>query len=146
MPVRSTTAMNKSLDNDYGASKGANAPASHQLALFSSDPMLVDDPATVELTSAACPGYARVTINNGAAWAAAANGQKALAAGSVAFPATTGEWASAATHWGLYGSDGSWWDCAPLNDPLVVTGAGSGPLVAPVIFYADSVIGDNSEE
>jgi hypothetical protein len=145
MPIRSVAAMNKSLDNDYGATKGPNAAASHQLALFSSDPLVEDDPTTVELTTGTCPGYGRATIANGAAWAAAANGQKATAA-PVTMPAPTAEWAVSATHWGLYGSDGSWWDCGPLTDDLLITGAGPGPLVNPVIFYADSLVGDDTEE
>lgn len=141
MPIHDVSAQNKSLDDDYGTSKGSGAASSHQLCLFYADPMSVSDPTTVELTSAADPGYARVSITNGSAWAAAAGGQKALAAGSVTLPNTTGAWTHTATYWGLLGSDGLWWDCGPLIAPLVVTGAGNGPVVAPVIFYSNVVTG-----
>lgn len=145
MPIRDLAAMNRSLDNDYGATRGAGAPVSHQLVLFSSDPLVEDDPLTVELSAVDCPGYARVPIANDATWATAVNGQKTTVE-PVQLPATTDEWADSATHWGLRGADGSWWDCAALSEPLVVTGAGDGPLIQPVIFYADSLVGNDIEE
>jgi hypothetical protein len=139
VPIHDVDAQDKSLDDDYGASHGSNAPASHDLVLFFSNPMLVSDPTTVELDSTDCPGYGRATITNDATWAAASGGQKALAAGSVALPAPTAAWATSATYYGLLGSDGKWWDCGPLLAPLVITSAGPAPTVAPVIFYNPSV-------
>lgn len=136
MPIRDVTAMDASLDNDYGSTAGPHAPASHEVALFFGDPMLdVADGGGVELEAADCPGYARVTVVQ-SDWPAADAGSKSL---SVTFPATSGEWNVAATHWGLYGSDGAWWDCGEMVEPLEVTGAGSGPLVVVTVQYDDSL-------
>jgi hypothetical protein len=137
VPIHDIDAQDKSLDDDYGASHGSNAPASHDLALFFSDPLLASDPTTVELDSTNSPGYARVTINNDATWAAASGGQKLLAAGYVTMPDPTDTWLQTATHWGLLGSDGKWWDCGELQAPLIVSSAGSGPVVSPAIFYGN---------
>lgn len=141
MPIRDMAAMNASLDNDYGLTHGPNAPDSHDLALFDGDPMLFDDdgvtPLHAELDATTAPGYGRVTIPNDAAWAAAADGAKALAAGTVQLPAPIDAWVEA-SHWALI-ADGVMWDCGPLTEVLEVTEAGDGPLVAPVVFYDDSV-------
>ena len=127
MPIRDIAAMNASLDNDYGATHGPNAPASHELALFDGDPMTDG----VELT-----GYGRATVANDATWAAAADGQKQTVA-PVQMPDVAGE-QDEATYWGLF--DGTtMWDCAPLTESVQVTEAGPGPLVSPVIFYSDSL-------
>jgi len=137
MPLLDPGAMSKSLDNDYGTTRGPNSAASHQLALFFDDPSLSTNPTDVEITGG---GYARVTVNP-ADWLPADAGRKELAT-PAQFPATTAEWLESATHWGLYGSDGVWWDYGPLGEPLEVTGAGDGPLVMPVVFYDDSVATD----
>lgn len=128
MPIRDVAAMNASLDNDYGTTRGPNAAASHDLALFVGDPLL----GGVEVTGG---GYARVAVA-AAAWAAAVDGMKETT-NPVAFPATTAAWANAATHWALYAGT-VMWDCGPLVEPLEVTGAGSGPLVQVAVFYDDS--------
>jgi hypothetical protein len=120
VPLLSIEAMNADLDSNYGTGRAAGTPASHQLVLFYDDPSLADDPLDVELSGG---GYARVTIANGAAWAAAANGLKTTV-NAVQLPSTTGEWDNAATYFGLYGADGHWWDYGPLSLPLEVTGAG----------------------
>src|SRR5690349_21683106 len=111
--IRDTAAQNKSLDNDYGATKGANAPASHALALFAGDPNLDG----TELT--ATGGYARATVaNNGTNWPAAADGVKVAAA--QAFPTSTGPWSDVATHWALF--DGTTcWDTGVLDEEIDVT-------------------------
>ena len=127
--IRDTAAQNKSLDNDYGATKGANAPASHALALFAGDPSIDG----VELSSMG--GYARVTItNNGTNWPAATDGEKVCAAQT--FPASTAAWSAEATHWALYGSDGNWWDCGDLPDVVTVAAAGVTVSVTPVVYYS----------
>lgn len=135
MPLLSTAAMNRSLNDDYGTTKAAGAPASHDLALFYDDPSLADAPEDVELSGG---GYGRVTIVNGSAWAAAVNGLKTTVS-PVALPSTTDEWDNAALYFGLKGSDGNWWDFGPLTAPLEVTGPGPGPLVTPTVFYDDAV-------
>ena len=132
MAIRDVGAMNASLDNDYGPTRGPNSPPAHQLALFVGDPF--DE--GVELDPAAAPGYARVTVLP-AAWPPAEDGIKAT---DVQLPPVTDEWADAPTHWALYGSDGAtMWDCNPLSEPIDVTGPGDGPVVTVTIFYDESV-------
>lgn len=127
MPIRDVAAQNASLDNDYGASTGPNAPGSHELALYSGDP-LTDG---VELDSGDCPGYARVLLAQ-AGWPAASGGEKSRL---VTFPDATGEWSMVATHWALVATGGVFWDCGEMPVPLVVTGAGDGPQVEVTVFY-----------
>lgn len=131
MPIRDVAAMNRSLDNDYGTARGPNAADSHTLHLFFGDPM--ED--GVEITG---NGYASVTVLP-ADWSPAVDGMKSLTT-PAEFPAPTGEWLDSPTHWALFGDDGAWWDCAPLTEPLDVTGASSvGPLVDVTIFFDDAV-------
>lgn len=133
MPIRDTAAMNASLDNDYGPTRGPNAAASHDVALYSGDPMIpADQGGGVEIDGG---GYARVPLA-AADWEPADAGAKSAA--PVTFPDTTAAWATAATHWALF--DGAvMWDCGPLAEELVVTGPGSGPVVEVTVFYADSL-------
>jgi hypothetical protein len=144
MPIRDVAAMNASLDNDYGTTRGPNAAASHELALFNGDPMIdVADGGGTELTALDNPGYARVTVSP-ADWLPAANGRKDLTSPKQ-LPATTGEWLESPTHWALIAA-GVMWDCAPLNEPLEVTGPGAGPLVSVTVFYDDAVVDDDVED
>jgi hypothetical protein len=127
VPIRDQAAMNRSLDNDYGSTRGPNSPAAFEVALFSGDPTL----GGVEIAGS---GYARGALNNATGWLAAADGLKATVA-PVAFPATTAAW-STVTHWGLYDAvSATWWEYARLVEPLEVTTAGPGPTVALAIFY-----------
>jgi hypothetical protein len=129
MPLLSIEAMNVSLDSDY-------ADNDHELALFSSDPSLEDDPGGAELE--ALGGYGRVTIEP-ADWAAADAGAKELLA-PAQLPSTTAEWPDAALYFGLWDTVlDCWRDFGPLAAPLEVTGAGAGPLISPVVFYDDAV-------
>lgn len=124
MPIRDIAAQNLSLDNDYGVTRGPNAPDSHQVALFVTNPAL----GGVEVSG---PGYARVTLNSDG-WAAAVDGAKTV---TVTFPNPTGAWTQA-TYWGLYDPVGAdWWDCAPLASALNVTGASSGPVIVLAVYY-----------
>lgn len=122
-----TAAQDASLDNDYGASAGANAPSSHELALFTDDPRL----GGVELD--ATGGYARVVVtNDGTSWPAASGGMKTCAVQT--FADATGAWSDTATWWVLL--DGStMWDGAPLDDEIDINEAGAGPVVQPKIYY-----------
>lgn len=131
MPIRDVAAMNKSLDNDYGTTRGPNAPLSHALALYVGDPV-VDG---VEVSGG---GYARVTILP-ADWAAATDGEKSLTA-PAEFAAPTDTWGDTITHWALVGADGLVWDTGTLTEPLDVTSAAlRGPLVSVTVFYDDAV-------
>ncbi len=130
MPIRDQAAQEASLNNDYGATHGAHAPAAFEVALFDADPTL----GGVELVG---NGYARGAITNGAAFPPAADGVKRSAA-PVAFPTATGAWETA-RYWALFDPvAGVWWDYAPLVEPLDVTAAGPGPTVALAIFYTNN--------
>lgn len=130
MPIRDVEAMNASLDNDYGTTRGPNAADSHELALFYGDPMTDG----VEISGG---GYARVTVNP-ADWLPANDGFKSTE--PIQFPATSGAWPDSPTHFALY--DGSvMWDNAPLVEPLDVTAASAtGPTVVVTVFYDDNVL------
>lgn len=133
MPLRDVTAMNASLDNDYGLTRGPHSPSSHSLALFVGDPMTPD---SVEANSSDDPGYARATVT-AAAWLDAVDGFKSTV--PIVFPNTTDAWLDEPTHWALFDGD-TMWDCAPLVEPLAVTAAGGGPRVTVTIFYDDAVL------
>jgi hypothetical protein len=151
VPIRDTAAMNRSLDNDYGATHGANSPASFQVALFIGDPMTdgVEVANTTEVddglggTIFVPNGYARVTIANDASWAAAADGEKSTAV-AVQFPTALAEYPGDPDHWALFDAANptQMWDNAALVEELTVTAAGAGPLLgvgALTVFYDDNV-------
>lgn len=118
MPILDISEQNRSLDNDYGATHGTNAPTSHELVLFAGDPA-VDG---VELDGTSCPGYSAVAVANDAGWPAASEGRKSRL---VDFPAPTGEWELTATHWGLRNPDTSGLaDVNALAEPVIVPEAG----------------------
>jgi hypothetical protein len=111
------------------------APSSLELALFFGDP---SDGGT-ELTSDG--GYARATIN-ASDWAAADAGSSV--AGPIDFADATDAWSDTATHWCLV--DGG--DLGPsgaLTDPLEVTGPGAVSLTSITVFFADTVVADDSD-
>lgn len=128
MPIRDALARRKSLRNDYGTNRAADAPASHDAALFAGDPM--ED--GVEITGL---GYARVEVLP-ADWA---DDETEAIVAVVSFPAPGGEW-DEATHWALYGDDGNWWDCGEFDTPvLITTASATGPLVRIPVMYADAI-------
>ena len=149
MPILSTAAENASLNNDYGATKGPNAAAAHQVALFIGDPAgdgieVPNTTVTEEFPLGTPNGYARVVLtNNGTNWAAAADGQKDSAI-AVEFPDALEAYPGTVTHFALFdNADGvTGWDCAPLLDPLDITEAGDGVSVALTVFYSDSVVAE----
>lgn len=124
-------AMNAILDFTFGADAHPDAPTSHELALFYGDPR---DLGT-ELDGTG--GYARATVA-AADWSPAADGQKSVS-DWVAFPATSGEWSSEATHWALIAS-GDIWASGAFADPLVVTSAGDAPEVRVTVVWVDSLV------
>ncbi len=128
MPIRDPAARRKSIRNDYGVNAAADAPTSHEVALFDGDPM----EGGVEITG---DGYARAEVVPGD-WAD--DPDEGIFA-FVTFPAPGGPWVEA-KYWGLYGSDGLWWDCGELEEPLLVTIASdTGPQLQVPLFYADSI-------
>lgn len=125
--------MAKSLDNDYGETRGPNAADSHELVLFFGDPMSDDEPGAVPAVEITAAG--RATILPADWLPASADGVKATD-GLVTLADSSG--AYVATHWALIDSDGLVWDCAELAEPLDVTGDGDPPQVLVEIFYDDS--------
>jgi hypothetical protein len=144
VPIVDVSQQNNSLDNDYGDSRGAKAPTSHEVALFVGDPQLggtemadtteVDDGAGGTTTVA--NGYARVTIaNTSTVWADADGGLKQTV-DEVAFADATAEWPDEATHGALIDPvTGDVGDAWPLSAPISVTEAGPVPPVRPQVFY-----------
>lgn len=141
MPIKDTAAMNASLDNDYGATKGPNSPSSHQLALFVGDPQIAEeDDGGIEISSVNNPGYARATVPNDATWAPAEDGFKKTV-DSIEMAAPTAAWLDEPTHWALIASGEVVWDTGPFLEPMQITGSSVDPiLVNPVVFYSDSII------
>lgn len=139
MPIRDQVAMEKSLDNDYGPTRGANSPDEFEVALFSGDPenggLEISDETEIDLPGGGIDvvanGYARAVLDNDD-WDPAAGGIKSA---EVTFAAPTQAWETI-THWGLYDPvEGVWWDCAPFAEPLDVTGAGPAVDVTLSVFY-----------
>lgn len=146
MPIRDQAAMERSLDNDYGTTRGSNAPASFEVALFMGDPLTggVEVTATSDVDDGAggvvavANGYARATLSNDL-WSPAGEGVKTTTA-PVVFPDTLAEYPDTVTHWGLYDPvTAQWWDCAPITEDLDVTGAAPGPALFLSVFYADNL-------
>lgn len=126
MPIRDQAAQERSLDNDYGPTRGPNAPDAHEVALFMGDP----DLGGLEVAGG---GYARAALDSDD-WLLAADGAKVSP--TVTFPDTTDEWPGTVTHAALYDPvEGLWWDSVPLEEPLDVTGPGDSPQVVLSIFY-----------
>ncbi len=127
MSILDQTARERSLNNDYGATRGPNAPATLEASLWVGHP---DDDDGEEVIGG---GYARVTFSNDN-WLAAADGVKVSL--PITFPAATGEYPDTVTYVLLTDpSDDSRWDCVPLDEPLDVTGPGDGPVVTIRIYY-----------
>lgn len=138
MPIRSVAAQVASLKNDYGTSRGANAPASWELAIFTSDPMTggTEMPTT---TGGVANGYARVTVaNTDANFPAPDPVTGELVATAIVMPTSLAAYPATGTHWQLFAvGTGDAWDCAAFaaTDRVVVTGAGAAPRPVLSIFY-----------
>lgn len=128
MPLVDVGAMNASLANDYGDTRGPQAADSHTLELWYGDPRLE---GSVELS--AVGGYVAATVLPGD-WEAPTGGAIRTV---VNFADSTDEWSDPATHWALRGDDGYLWDADALTDPLIVTGPGTITPVLVVIYHAD---------
>lgn len=134
MTLLSTAAQNASLDNDYGATAGSNAPAAHQVALFSGDPLL----GGTELDSTG--GYARVVItNDGTTWPGASGGSTTSAA--VSFGTSSAAWSDTATHFVLYDdADGTTaWDAGLLDEEIAVDAASTVVETTLTVFYSGGI-------
>lgn len=122
--LRDQVMQERSLDLFYDT-----APNPFEVALFTGDP----DEDGVELSG---NGYGRGGVDSGD-WTPADGGIKT--SNPIVFPDPTGEW-DTATHVGLYDPVvGAWADVVPLVEPLDVTGAGDGPVVAISVFYDNNL-------
>ena len=109
----------KFLLNNFGATKGANAPASHVLHLFGSD--------GTQLTT----GYTPPTItNNGTSWPAPTNPPLVGATVTITYTATLTQ---PATHWALLGSDGYWWGGGEVPEGPWSGGSGTSDAFQPTL-------------
>lgn len=131
MPILDVSEQNNSLDNDYGSTKGPNAPANHELVMYDGDPR----DGGVELNDTDCPGYERVTVANDSGWPAAVDGRKTR---TITMPVPTDAWDQTATHWGLENTTTNGvGDFGRFADPIVVTGAGTISPAAVIIQYGN---------
>lgn len=133
MTLLDPAAQSASLDNDYGANKGPNAAAAHELALFTGDPVL----GGTELTSDG--GYVRVVVtNNGTNWPGASGGSTTSAVQSL--PTSTGAWSDTATWFVLldHADSVTRWDSGPLADEISVDAAGTVVTTSLTVYYEDS--------
>lgn len=126
----STGAQNASLDNDYGATKGPNAAANLEVALYDGDPSI--DGA--ELTSTG--GYVATSFaNDGTTWPTAATaGSKTTAVLSL-FTSTAA--LSDTASWFVLRDPltGDLWDAGALTEEVNVTGAGVAVSVQLTVYY-----------
>lgn len=143
-------AQNASLDNDYGSTKGPNAAAAHEVALFIGHPdnggVEVSDLTEVDDglggTTFEANGYGRPVITNDASWLPASEGVK-LSAVPLQWPDVTsdeGYGGQLPTHFVLIDAADhtTKWDIVPLVNPEDVTEAGPGPAIRLAVFYGDS--------
>lgn len=138
MTLLSPAAQSASLDNDYGANAGPNAPADLEVALFNGDPLL----GGTELTGDG--GYAAVSVpNDGATWPDAASGGAKTSA-VISFPDPTAAWSDTATFFVLRdASTGDEWDSGVLADVIDVDEDEDGNLTVLsvatqlTVFYED---------
>lgn len=136
MPIRDQAAQERSLDNDYGPTRGPNSPASFQVAFFVGDPLLggVEVPTTV---GGVATGYARAVHSNND-WQAASGGVKQSL--PIQFAAALTEWPETVTHAALYDPvAGLWWDTVELEEPLDVTGPGTIPPFVLPLFHDNNL-------
>lgn len=130
MTLLDPAAQSASLDNDYGATKGPNAPASLQVALFTDDPLL----GGTEL--AAVGGYARAVVpNDGTTWPAAASaGSKSSAV--ISFGTSSAAWSDTASWFVLFdAATGTRWDDGPLDVEVDVTESGTPVVMQATVYY-----------
>lgn len=138
MAIRDQAAMERSLDNDYGATRGPNSPDSFEVMLLDSFGNEIPDTSLDEDGVTEIPnGYARATHDNDD-WLPADEGVKV--SGVVTFPAPLADWETA-YYWALRDPlTDQRWDYAPLTEPLDISGAGSDqPTLIMTVFYDDNL-------
>lgn len=144
MPLKSLTAQAASLDNDYGSTRGPNAPASLIFRIFVGDPMGdgVEMPATTDIDGVpTANGYAPVTVpNDDATWLPADVTDGSKATNPLTFPTSLAPYPEIGTHMQVEdAATGAVWDCVALaaTDRVVVAAAGVAPRPIFTVFYND---------
>jgi hypothetical protein len=148
MAIRDVLAQNASLDNDYGANHGPQAPTNLELTLWFGDPMITPDDTDeladvvpgIEADAVDYPGYVPAAApNNGTTFPdAAADG--AITSIPITFADPTDEWLTQIDHWAWRDADTDVvWDTGAIDPPLVITSSGDGPVVIPTVFHPDSL-------
>jgi hypothetical protein len=136
VPIRDQAAQERSLDNDYGPTRGPNSPDTLEVAFFAGDPLLdgVEVPADVDGVPT---GYAPAVHDNDD-WEPAADGIKQTL--PIIFPDALTEWPETVTH-AMFRDPvtGECWDTVELEEPLDVTGPGTIPPVVLPIFYDNNL-------
>jgi hypothetical protein len=137
MPIISTEAMNASLANDYGPTRGAQAADNLELGILTGDPRF----GGVEFDSAG--GYTRLPVDQDTDWATPADGKITAL---LQFPDSTDAWTVAGdvaqgTWWQLYDADtGDAWDGDALDEAIVVTDAGSFAVMPVTVYHPDALV------
>lgn len=136
MPIRDQAAQERSLDNDYGPTRGPNSPDSFEVAFFVGDP-LVDGTEVPTHVDGIPTGYARAVHDNDD-WELAAGGVKPTL--PITFADALTEWPETVTHAALFDPvAGEWWDTVELEEPLDVTGPGTIPPFVLPVFYDNNL-------
>lgn len=127
----SPSARAKSLANDFGPTRGPNAPDGFLIILLDDNPEFDG----VELDSTSCPGYARAAVNNDDFEVVSGVGMRVLK--TLASP--TGAWTKIARYAALLNaSDTSeMWDYTAIN-PIRVREAGPfESALSFTVYYSD---------
>ena len=139
MPILDPSARLKSLQNDYGTTRGPNSPAAYTLHLYVGDPEMggteMPTTTTLEDDTVVANGYVAPMVQSNS-FAPDDIGMTA----TVPLPDALAEWPDAATHWLLRdATTGEGWDYAPLSEPLSVTAAGPVQPLDVTVFYDDDI-------
>lgn len=134
MAIIDVEAMNASLANDYGPTRGPQAADSHEIALYDAHPWQ----GGVEIEG---DGYTRATILP-ADWSVPEDGATS-ADGLFGAPTGPGDW-DQATHWvAVDPATDVRWDADALSEPLVVTAGGTAPQITVTVYHPDAATGDD---
>lgn len=140
MPIYSTAARFKSLQNDYGPTRGINSPDSYTVHLWVGDPSQegsFEMPGTTELEDASVVpnGYVPPTVSADS-FVVDELGISAV----VPLPDALEEWPHTITHWLLKdAATGEEWDYSLLSEPVDVTAAGPVQPIEVTVFYDDEI-------
>lgn len=129
MVMLSASARNASLLNDYGSTKGANAPTALRVCLFIGDPRL-----GVELTGG---GYTPVVVDNDDTYWTSAPEDGVMSPESVEFVFTDTP-DGIATHWAFRDdATDDLWDTGQRAEQVIIPEGGASATLVCTVNYAD---------